>query len=433
VAEDIHASLRAEGVQFVRILWCDNANVIRAKAAHIGCSGGWIENGVGVTAACQAMPATVDSPVLETGLGPVGEVRLVPDWETFRLLPWAPGHGAVLGDLQQSGQPWPYCPRDFLRRQVTELERRGLTVKAAFENEFYLLNPDGTPSDRSLFAQATSLDRQRAVIDDLTEALLRQDIPVEQWYAESGPGQHELSVLYTHPMKAADQQVLFRQTVHAMALRHGLRASFLPKIFSDAAGSGCHLHLSLWRGGKNVTAEEQARPFMAGVLHHLSGLMALTTPSPNSYRRLVPHCWSGAFACWGTDNREAALRVPSGPDGGDPTNFELKTCDASANPYLALGGLLAAGLDGLDENRQLPDPVPIDPGVYTEQERVARGIRRLPTNLGEALDGLAGAEPLLRALGPELARAVQGVRRAEWETLKGYSLDQEVALLLERY
>lgn len=417
----------------MRLLWCDNANVIRAKAVHIGCSGGWIEHGAGVTAASQAMPATMDSPVPETGLGPVGEVRLIPDWETFRLLPWAPGHGAVLTDMCQHGQPWPYCPRDFLKRQVAALERQGLTVKAAFENEFYLLNPDGTPTDRSLFAQATSLDRQRAFVDEVTEALLRQEIPVEQWYAESGPGQHELSVLYASPVRAADQQVLFRLAVHGVALRHGLKASFLPKIFADAAGSGCHLHLSLWKEGRNVTAEAQTRPFMAGVLHHLSALMALTTPSPNSYRRLQPHCWSGAFACWGTDNREAALRVPSGPDGGDPTNFELKTCDASANPYLALGGLLAAGLDGLAEGRQLPDPVPIDPGAYTEEERLARGLYRLPGSLGEALEALAGDEVLLRALGPELARAVQGVRRAEWEALKGYSLDQEVALLLERY
>lgn len=431
MAEDIHASLRAEGVQFVRILWCDNANVIRAKAAHLGCSGGWIENGVGITAAAQGMPATMDAPVPETGLGPVGEVRLIPDWDTFRLLPWARGHGAVLGDMVVGGQPWPYCPRDFLRRQVAELERQGLTAQASFENEFYLLNPDGSPTERSLFAQATSLDRHRDLVDELADALVRQEIPVEQWYAESGPGQHELSVLYTHPLRAADQQVLFRQTVHAVALRHGLKASFLPKIFADSAGSGCHLHLSLWREGRNVTPE--ARSFMAGILHHLPALMALTTPSSNSYRRLLPHCWSGAFACWGVDNREAALRVPSGPDGGEPTNFELKTSDASANPYLALGGVLAAGLDGLAQERQLPDPVPIDPGVYTEQERISRGIQRLPASLGEAVEALAGNDVLQRALGPELARAVLGVRRAEWEALKGHSLDQEVALLLERY
>jgi glutamine synthetase len=217
-------------------------------------------------------------------------------------------------------------------------------------------------------------------------------------------------------------------------------ASFLPKVFADTAGSGLHLHLSLWRGDNNLVPEHggrwdlsaAARAFMAGILAHLPALMAVTTPSPNSYRRLKPHFWSGAFRCWGLDNREAALRVPTSPDG-PPTNFELKTCDGSANPYLALGAVLAAGLDGVRRQIDLPEPVSSDPGNLSEAERQQRGIDALPANLGEALEHFAGDALLTAALGPELARAFLAVRWAEWQALKDSSLADEVSLLLQRY
>lgn len=431
--------LESEGIRFLRIAWCDNANVIRAKAVHAGAASEVLEHGVGISRAQQGVYVTRDAFVPESGLGPVGEVRLVPDLETLSALPFAPGHARVMGDMRVDGAPWPLCPREFVRRMERNLAERGLEVRAAFENEFYLLEGgDGPPRpvDRSPFCAVHAMNTSFGFVDDLAEALLAQRIPVEQWYPESGFGQQELSVGYAAPLVAADRQVAYRETVHAVAHRHGLRASFLPKVFAESAGSGCHVHMSLWRGGHNVTAgpgpgglSPETRSWMAGLLEHLPALMALTTPIPNSYRRIQPHCWSGAFACWGLDNREAALRVPSHPSGGGPTNFELKTVDAASNPYLVLGAVMAAGLDGLERGLDPGDPVGEDPGLLPEALRPGR----LPRSLGEALGHLEKDGVILDALGPELARAVLAVRRKELEELGSLALEEEVALLLGRY
>jgi glutamine synthetase len=327
---------------------------------------------------------------------------------------------------------------------VAEAKREGLEVIAAFENEFYLLQqtPDGVvPADETVFASTLAMDLHQGVIDDIAEALVEQGMLVEQYYPESGPGQHEISILYTNALAAAEQQIAFRETVKAIALQHNLKASFLPKIFADKAGSGCHLHLSLWQDGQNLLPNleaegelsEIARRFIAGILHHLPALMALTTPSTNSYRRIRPHYWSGAFRCWGMDNREAAVRVPSNPEEGSPTHFELKTVDASANPYLALGAVIAAGLDGVRHCLELGESVAIDPGHIIEAERSAHGIDLLPTNLGESIEQLSNDKVLLDALGTELAQAYLAVRKAEWEAMKDFELEEEVKLLLERY
>ncbi|MFB8791084.1 MAG: glutamine synthetase family protein [Potamolinea sp.] len=441
---NILRSVDNAGVRFVRILWCDNANIIRSKAVHRGSLADYLEHGVGISAAQQAIPVMYDAPAAGSGLGPVGEVRLVPDWDTFTPLPYAPGHARVMGDMVKDNSPWNLCPRNFLKAMVADAKSEGLEVIAAFENEFYFLRQtsDGiVPADETVFASTLAMDLHREVIDDIAEALVQQGMFVEQYYPESGPGQQEISILYTQALGAADQQIAFRETVRAIALQHNLKASFLPKIFADKAGSGCHLHLSLWHDGQNLLPNVEAtgelsqvtRRFIAGILHHLPALMAITTPSTNSYRRILPHTWSGAFRCWGMDNREAAVRVPSNPEEFSPTHFEVKTVDAAANPYLALGAIIAAGLDGIRHCFELAEPVSVDPGTMTESERNNRGIDRLPINLGEAIEHLSSDKVLLNALGTELAQAYLAVRKAEWEAMKDWELEEEVKLLLERY
>ncbi len=441
---NILRSVDNAGVRFVRILWCDNANIIRSKAVHRGTLPDYLEHGVGISAAQQAIPVMYDAPAAGSGLGPVGEVRLIPDWDTFTPLPYAPGHARVMGDMVKDNSPWNLCPRNFLKAMVADAKSEGLEVIAAFENEFYFLRqtPDGiVPADETVFASTLAMDLHREVIDDIAEALVQQGMFVEQYYPESGPGQQEISILYTQALGAADQQIAFRETVRAIALQHNLKASFLPKIFADKAGSGCHLHLSLWHDGQNLLPNLEAtgelskiaRRFIAGILHHLPALMAITTPSTNSYRRILPHSWSGAFRCWGMDNREAAVRVPSNPEEFSPTHFEVKTVDATANPYLALGAIIAAGLDGIRHCFELAEPVAVDPGTLTESERNNREIDRLPTNLGEAIEHLSADKVILNALGTELAQAYLAVRKAEWEAMKDWELKEEVKLLLERY
>jgi glutamine synthetase len=435
--------LRDQDTRFVRILWCDNANIIRGKAFHIGFLQEHQEHGIGISMAQQAIPAMYDAVAPDSGLGPVGEVWLTPDWSTLQPLPYIPGHARVMSNIMHQGQPWALCPRHFLQRMIARAADAGFQVKAAFEHEFYLLRstPDGiVPADHTVFAATLGMDLNYQTIDDIAEALLAQGIPIERYYPESGPGQHELSIRYTHALQAADWQIMFRETVRGVALKHGLQASFLPKIFANYAGSGCHLHLSLWRDREPVMPDttgvaglsKTALSFIAGLLRHLPGLMAVTTPSVNSYRRLQPHFWSGAFRCWGLDNREAAVRVPSNPVGA-PTHIELKTVDASANPYLALGLVIAAGLDGIRQGLAPGEPVTVDPGYLPEHDRQSGQIDRLPTNLGEAIAHLSQNQLLLDALGADLAQAFIAVRKAEWDALKDMELEDEVKLLLQRY
>lgn len=434
-------ALRGAGVRFLRVITCSTANVIRGKAASLECFDDLAEHGVGVTAALPALPVMYDAVVEESGLGPAGEVRLVPDWDTLQLVPYAPGHAQAIGDLRVDNGPWPLDPRHFLRRMIENAASQGFAVQAGYELEFYLLEESGRPGDDTVFAATLGMDVAHRVIADIVDALAAQEIVVQQVYPEAGPGQHELPLAPADALTAADRMLYARQTLHAIARRAGFRAVLLPKVFEGKAGNGAHCHLSLWRAGRNVTGHaesahglsSEAASFIAGVLDHLPALAALTLASPNSYRRVRPRMWSGAFRAWGIDNREAAVRVPSGPGEGPPTHVELKTSDASSNPYLALGAIIAAGLDGIRRKLTLPAPVQRDPADLCEGERRERGIDPLPETLEVALGALERDRVLTDALGSALTRAYVAVKRYEWRELKDLPLADEVGLLMERY
>jgi glutamine synthetase len=427
VARDIVKEAREADLRLVRFLWCGNDGTVRAKASSVGGLEGRIRSGIGLTVAMQAMNGLDQLQSVE-GMGPVGEIRLVPDPDTFRVLPYAPRTGALVVDLLQlTGEPAPQCPRSFLKRMATELEERAGVLEVSFENEFSLAtHEDGAyvPIDSSLCFSTIGLTASQAYVDALVDALERQGIELEQYYAELGHGQQELSTAHAPALRAADEQVLVRETIRGVASSFGLVASLAPKPWPDNAGNGGHIHFSLWKDGKNVFHDAEAddglsataRSFVAGVLEHLPGLCGLTAPSFNSYHRIVPQYWAGAFTCWGHDNREAPLRVPSLFWGAEEasTNVELKSADSSCNPYLALGGLIAAGLDGLVRELGLPESVEVDPATIPENERVARGIERLPATQEEALDALAADQILTVALGPTLTTSYLAVRRSEW-------------------
>jgi glutamine synthetase len=439
--------LKDAGAKFIRILWCDNANIIRAKAVHIDHLEGCIKNGINITIAQQALPVMHDVVVPETGLGPVGEVRLMPDWSTLTILPYAAKQAQVVSDMivGATRKIWKHCPRGFLRRQIKKLAEKDLRFKAVFENEFYLLRRNETgnlvPADDTVFCATGSMNQHAAFVDDLAEALTTQGLDVVNYYPESGPGQQEMNIHYTEALKAADNQIIFRETVRGVSFRHGLVASFLPKIFEDKAGSGCHINYSLWREEENISGDArqgdgispEAAAFTAGVLDHLTALTAITIPSVNSYRRIRPHFWAGAFRAWGYQNREAAVRVCKNDAETQAARFEFKTADATTNPYLALGALIAAGLDGMERGLILPEEVAMDPGLMPEGERKDKGIDLLPQDLGAAIEALCKDEVLLNAMEGELARSFVAVRQKEWEALRELSLEEEVRLLCERY
>ncbi len=426
--DELLATVEDRGIRLVRFLWCGNDGTVRAKASSRHGLAGRLSSGIGLTVAMQAMNS-LDHLQPVADMGPVGEVRLVPDLETFRVLPYAPHSGAVLTDhMRLDGTPAPVCQRSFLKRMERGLADRGLVLRAAFENEFSLatrLDDAYVPIDSALCFSTIGMTAAQDYVDELAAALEAQRIPLEQYYAELGHGQQEVSTAHAPALQAADEQLLVRETIRAVATRHGLVASLAPKPWPENAGNGCHIHFSLWENSTNRfyddTREDRlsdtARGFIAGVLAHLPALCALTAPSFNSYHRIIPQYWAGAFRCWGHDNREAPVRVASPFRGAEEasTNAELKASDASCNPYLALGGLIAAGLDGLERGLEPPEPVEVDPATLSDEDRAARGVDRMPATQAEALDALAADGLLLGALGEELAGSYLAVRRSEWE------------------
>ena len=421
--------VRSEDVRFVRFLYCDTSGIIRGKAVHVDKLLERVRGGIGLTVAVSAMNM-LDQLQPLGDQGPVGEVRLVPDVDTYTQLPYAPNSAAMIANLVTlDREPWAVCPRAFLQRMIERAQGVGVAIEAAFEPEWTLAvrKDDGScvPADQSLCFSSIGWETSVNVINDIANSLEHQGMPVEQFYPELGHGQQELSIRHAAALRAADNHVRYRDTVRAVARNHGFVASHAPKPFADHAGNGCHIHLSIWdpTGARNLMAVDEepntlsafGRSWIAGVLRHLPGLVALTAASYNSYRRLQPHTWSSAFSCWGPDNREAAVRIASVLwDEAKPSiNMELKPSDSSNNPYLALGALIAAGVDGIEHELDPGDPVTVDPGVLSEGDRARLGIRRLPENLAAALDELERDDVLMGALGEPLSRTYLTVKRSE--------------------
>lgn len=438
--QDIISSLTTQGVRFVRVGWVDSGGVLRVEALTLSHLASALENGVPMVPAVQAT-LPLNGLAEDAELGAVGQVWLVPDPDTARVLPWEPNHASCLGRFVESGgRPWPHCPRAALDRAVTALAARGLTLQAAFEHEFMLLKrEDGRLRhfEDSGYASAHGLDHAGPILDRMASALEDQNVSVRAVLKEAGRSQFEFSTDHGDALEAANHFCVVRETIGAMAAAEGLVGTCLPLVFESEAGNGWHLHFSLWREDVNLTGKgnrlgSEAEAFVAGIFDHLPALLPLTAASPNSFRRIRPGAWCGAFRAWGYDHKEVPLRVPTERHGG-PTNVELKSCDATANPYLALAGVIAAGLDGIDRALVLPKPIDRDPALLSGSEQRSRGIDRLPANLGDALERLQADDVLQAMLGAPLLRSYTAVKRGEIAALEGVSLDDEVARLIEMY
>ncbi len=433
--DEVVQRAREHGARFIRFLYCDTAGVIRGKAVHIDILGDRLRNGVGLPIALQGLNILDQLQPVEN-LGPVGEVRLVPDTSTFHALPYVPHQAALTCDLLDSdGGPWALDARSLLRYHIDRAATRGLGMQVAFENEFTLLNrtPEGQylPFDQSPTYSAVGMTNAAGFIDDLGATFEMQGLTVEHYHPEGGPGQQELTIRHADTMRAADNQVIFRETVRGVASKHGILASFAPKPIADQPGNGAHIHFSLWDSGfiRNRLYDPEAlygltplaRSFLAGVLAHLPALTALTCPTYNSYRRLhQPRSWTSAFTAWGPDNREAAVRVASGLWGADgrTVNLELRPVDPSCNPYLALAGLIAAGIDGVDKEMDPGEPVQVDPATLPNEDREAQGIQLLPTSQMEAMLALRADPVMMSALGRELAAVYLAVHTSEYAAFR---------------
>ncbi len=441
----------AERVSLVWLLYADHGGIIRGKSTSRAMLADRMVSGIGHTVAMMAM-SMLDTLQPVEGMGPVGEVRLLPDPTTFVTLPYAHGAAAMIADLTlPDGQPWDACPRTFLRQAIATLAAEGYALSAAFEPEFTLgrreADPSGGPDrlrpvDDSLCYSATGFHLAHDYVMNLVQALDAQGLEVEHYYPELGHGQQEVSIRHAPALRAADNHLLYRETVRGVAFRRGLWASLAPKPIPDQAGNGTHLHTSLrdvrpdGSAGDRAVFYDASDPyglsetgyhFIGGLLAHLPALTALTCGSVNSYRRLAPQMWSSAYTVYGMDNREAAVRIcsPMRTDPAGSVNLELKPSDSSANPYLALGAVIHAGLDGIRRKLDPGDAVNVDPSTLTDSERERRGARRLPVSLDAALDALAADDLLMEALGPLRRTAYLAVKRAEAQAFAAQDIAYE--------
>jgi glutamine synthetase len=439
--KEVLSMVSENNIEMIRFVYIDNEGVIRSYISTAEALEGDLDSGHPFAI---AMPffSVLDDLTPETRFGCVGEILGIPDLGSFRILPYVSDSAMMICDFfnKEDGSPSELCSRTLLKDYLNTLDYE---VKSAFENEFYLLKRDDSggliPFDESLCFATKGMNEQHEIVRDIIRALRKQGLTVEKYYPEYGRGQVEIVYRYDDALQSADNQVRFRETCRGIALKHGTIASFMPKPFPHLAGSGAHLHFSLWQGGKSLFYDPSAemglsefgRHFIGGILKHLKALCAFTAPTVNSYKRLLPHNWASAYTCWGYDNREAALRVVTGIKGSEKKSFniEYKPADAAGNPYLAILAVLAAGMDGVNHRIDPGDAISGDPHDLPDEAKQKQGIERLPESLGEAAGALA-CDPFFRELlGNVFIDEYLAMKRFAWTTYIQQVSDWE----LEKY
>lgn len=449
------SALRDQGVSLVAVTFVDNAGITRVKCVPLDRLPHTARLGVG----CSPVFDTFcfdDSMIVGRHLGgPDGDLRLIPDLDRLVALDAQPGWAWAPADkFTQDGPPFAGCQRRFAAQQVAAAAAQGLTVRMAFENEWSLgAWPDGSDSSAGTHEFVPAFDgpaygliRLGQVAEyarDLVEALTAQHLAVEQFHPEYALAQVELTVAANDPVGAADDVVLVRDTVRQVSAAHGWRASFAPTVDPDGAGSGAHLHFSVHGASGSAMAGGDGpfgltgtgAAFLAGVLRELPALCAIGAAHPTSYVRLQPSRWAGVWRSWGRETREAAVRLVTGVVGTEQSaaNAEVKCFDATGNPYLVVGAVIAAGLAGVAEKLPLPEPITGDPAGLSDADRAAAGITRLPTSLGEAAEAFAASTVLAGAMGEVLHDTVLTMRRSDAERFAESSPYEVAALTRWRF
>jgi glutamine synthetase len=429
-ADDVLQRVDANDIELIRIVFVNNSGVPRGRVVDGEKLPGVLDEGANVTRAMQSFNA-LDRLAPDGRYGPAGEVRVVPDPSTFTELPYDDRAAIMLADLHDiDGGPWAAGPRARLREYLDEVGDEGYEPQLSFESEFYYTREtaggDAVPFDDTTCFSTDGMRSAHDLILETVDALKAQGMGLAAYYPEYGPGQQELVVDHESGVAASDSQILFKETVAGVAADHDVGVTFRPHPFPELPGTGCHVHLSLWQDGENVLYDpadggryplsDRGRHFVGGLLDHAPALVALTAPTVESYERLAPGMWASAYTCWGHDNREAMVRIPSvsTDDPAATTRVEFKPADNTANPYLAQLGLVAAGLDGIERGLDPGDPVDRDPGAIDDDDLERRGIERLPASLDEALDALESDDVLASAMGETLHGSYLEVKRSEW-------------------
>lgn len=358
------------------------------------------------------------------------DMYLQPDFDTFIILPWRPNKGRVarlICDIYTPEKtPFGGCPRNNLKRILQEASDMGYTMNAGAEAEFFLFLTDekGAPTtithDKAGYFDMSPIDLGEDARREMVLALEKIGFEVESAHHEVEEGQHEIRFKYSDALDMADKIITFRTVIKIIAKQYGLHATFMPKPVTGIDGSGMHTHQSLfqretnvfWDSNEPLQLSKVAMYYLAGLLHHAKAITAITNPTINSYKRLVPGYEAPVYITWSTRNRSALIRIPE--KRGLSTRLELRSPDPICNPYLALAVMLKAGLNGINNKMQPPEPVMNNIFEMTQIERNQAGIESLPSSLDEALDCLK-QDPIIKdALGDHIVQHFMRIKTEEW-------------------
>ncbi|WP_047808384.1 type I glutamate--ammonia ligase [Desulfosporosinus acididurans] len=436
--DDVLREAQEKGVKFIRLQFTDIFGILKNVAITI-----------------EQLEKALDGQLMFDGSSIEGFARieesdmyLRPDPNTFVVFPWRPKEGAVarlICDVYNpDGTSFGGCPRSALKKALKEAADLGYTLNVGPELEFFLFHtdPEGRPTtvthDKAGYFDLTPVDLGENARRDMVLTLEQMGYEIEASHHEVAPGQHEIDFKYADALDIADKIATFRFVVRTIAQHHGLHATFMPKPIFGINGSGMHSNQSLFKDGKNafydpndpLELSEIAYQYVAGLMKHARSFTAITNPTINSYKRLVPGYEAPCYIAWSGRNRSPLIRIPA--KRGASTRIELRSPDPSCNPYLALAVQLKAGLDGI-KNKLTPPPA-VDMNIFamTNEERANVNIGSLPGSLKEALDELAQAPVMQEALGNHIYHRFYEAKMEEWDsfrvTVSQWELDRYLAL-----
>ncbi|MBO8158387.1 type I glutamate--ammonia ligase [Thermosyntropha sp.] len=439
--EEILKIVKEENVRFIRLQLTDILGVHKSVSITV-----------------DQLEKALDGELMFDGSSIEGFVRieesdmyLKPDLNTFLVLPWksqvSSGKTArLICDVYDSdNKPFTGSPRYVLKKVIKEAEESGYTMYVGPEPEFFLFQLDekGSPTlitnDKASYFDLPPVDKGEEARRDMVETLQSIGFEIEAAHHEVAPGQHEIDFKYKDALTTADNIISFRIVVRTVAQRHGLHATFMPKPVYGIAGSGMHLHCSLFKDGKNVFYDPDApdglsdicRYFIAGVLKHAKAICAITNPTVNSYKRLVPGYEAPVYIAWSYRNRSPLIRIPA--RRGIGTRIEIRNPDPTCNPYLGLAVILKAGLDGIKNKLEVPPPVEENIYEMDLEARRSKNIESLPENLYEAIDELNKDEVIKEALGEHIFTRFVKAKIKEWENYNTRVYDWEINEYLEKF
>ncbi|WP_026894782.1 type I glutamate--ammonia ligase [Clostridiisalibacter paucivorans] len=437
---DIRRIAKEENVEFIHLQFTDIMGVMKNVSITI-----------------EQLDKALNNEIMFDGSSIDGFVRieesdmyLYPDPNTFEIFPWGSPNqkeARIICDVYKSdGKPFCGCPRNVLKNVLKEAEEMGFTMNVGPECEFFLFNTNekGEPSldthDNAAYFDLAPVDLGGNARKDMITALKKMGFKIEASHHEVAPGQHEIDFEYDNALTTADNIMTFKMAVRIIAQRHGLHATFMPKPKFGISGSGMHINMSLatldgqnafYDPSNDMQLSETAYYYLGGIIKHAKGYTAITNPTINSYKRLVPGYEAPILIAWSANNRSPLVRVPS--KKGNSTRLELRSPDPSANPYLALAATLKAGLDGIKNKIEPPTPVMSNVYIMDDEELLEKGIENLPLNLYDALKELEKDAVIKDGLGDHVYNRFRDAVLLEWSEYSKFISQWELDRYLRKF